>query len=149
MAHVTVSFLLELRELSLHPNFHLSPTCFECTFRLGFRVKETRDRMVEQRKMVTGSPCSGNPGLNHEFRLCCCSQSPRKRESLCGKQAHHKLKPASHQVSHHQRQPHGCNRLERKLSRQELHADDELNPAIHPEHLALIPEHVHNGHHDQ
>jgi len=29
MARVTVSFLLELRELSLHLNFHLSPTCFE------------------------------------------------------------------------------------------------------------------------
>lgn len=33
MAHVTVSFLLELRDLSLHRNDHLLQTCFECTFR--------------------------------------------------------------------------------------------------------------------
>jgi hypothetical protein len=43
MAHVTVSFLLELRELSLHPNFHLSPTCFECTFRL---VSGSKKRVI-------------------------------------------------------------------------------------------------------
>src|SRR5712664_2382999 len=144
MAHVTVSFLLELRELSLHPNFHLSPTCFECTFRLGFRVKETRDRMVEQRKMVTGSPCSGNASFNHEFRLCCCSQSSRKRESLCWKQAHYKLNPASHQVSHRQGQPHCRIYLEQNLPRQELHPNNKLHPNLYAERLALVSEHLHD-----
>src|SRR5260370_38832143 len=105
--------------------------------------------MVEQRKMVTGSPCSSNPSLNHEVRLCCCSQSPRKRESLCGKQAHHKLKPASHQVSHRQRQPHRGNCLEQNLSRKELHTHNKLNPDLHPQRLPLVSEHVHDRAHHQ
>src|SRR6266699_1219144 len=114
MAHVTVSFPPELRELSLHPNFKLSPTRFHCAFRLDFTVKETRDRMVEQRKMDTASPCSSTNSLNPESRIRSGPQPARKRESLRRKQAHHKL-----------------------------------NPALHSEHLALIPEYLYNRDHHQ
>ena len=149
MARVTVSFLLELRELSLHLNSIREQRALSARSAEVSRSRETRDRMVEQRKMATGSPCSSTPSLNHEFHPRCGSEPSRERESVRGKQAHHKLHTASHQVSHCERQPHGRNRLERELSRQELHADDELNPAIHPEHLVLIPEHIHNRDHDQ
>src|SRR5260370_27777202 len=105
--------------------------------------------MVEQRKMVTGSPCSCNASFNHEFRLCCCSQSSRKRESLCGKQAHCKRNPASHQVSHRQRQSHCGNCLEQNLSLKELHPHSKLNPDLHSQRLALVSEHLHDRDHHQ
>src|SRR6266699_3214452 len=131
MAHVTVSFPPELRELSLHPNFKLSPTRFHRAFRLDFTVKETRDRMVEQRKMDTASPCSSTNSLNPESRIRSGPQPARKRESLRRKQAHHKLNPASHQISGCERKPLGRHRLQRDISRQELHPHNKLNPPLH------------------
>src|SRR2546425_2067892 len=148
MARVTISFPLELRDLSLHLTPIREQRALSARSAETSRSRETRDRMVEQRKMDTGSPCSSTPSIDHEFRIC-CSQPSRKRESLCWKQAHHKLHSAGYQVSHRERQPHRRKRLERKLSIQELYPDNKLDPTLHVEHLAFLPKHLLDSNHNQ
>src|SRR6266567_8972310 len=105
--------------------------------------------MVEQRTMDTGSPCSSTHSFNPESRIRGGPEPARKREPLRRKQAHHKLNPASHQISGCEGKPLSRHRLECTLSRRELHHHYELNPVLHSEHLALIPEHLHNRDHHQ
>ena len=117
MANVTLSFALKLRELSLSLSLFREQRAVEGTIRLSLTAKETRDRMVEQRKMDTGSPCSDTAYLYRRLRIRSRPQSSRKCESLCWEQAHHKLDSTSDQIGRHTREPHSRNNLERKLSR--------------------------------
>src|SRR5205807_10395940 len=104
--------------------------------------------MVEQRKMDTASPCSSTHSLNPEPRIRGGPQPARKRESLRRKQAHHKLNPASHQISGCERKPIDRHRLQRDISRQDLHPHNKPNLALHSEHLALILEYLYNREYD-
>jgi hypothetical protein len=149
MARVTISFPLELRDLSLHLTAIREQRALSARSAKASRSRETRDRMVEQTKMDTGSPCSGNPSLNHEFRLRGCSKSSGKRESVRGKQAHHQLHSAINQVGHRQRESFGRDSLERKLSFQELHHYNKLYPDLFSQHLALISEHLYDSNYHQ
>src|SRR5207245_283329 len=81
--------------------------------------------------------------------ICSCTQSSIERYPLCRKQARCELQPASDQICLCKRQPHSGKRLQRKLSIQDLHPDSKLNPALHAEHLALIPEQLQHLNHNQ
>src|SRR5690242_1969356 len=116
MANVTLSFALKLRELSLSLSSFREQRAVEGTIRLSLTSKETRDRMVEQRKMATGSPCSDTAYFYGRLRIRNCPQSSRKRKSLRWEQAHHKLDSTSDQIGRHTGEPNSCNNLERKLS---------------------------------
>src|SRR5260370_39220280 len=118
MARVTVSFLLELRELSLHLNSIREQRALSARSAEISRSRETRDRMVEQRKMATGNPCSSTPSLNHEIHKRCGSEPSREREYVRGQKAHHKLHTANHQDRRYARHSHGRNPLARELSLQ-------------------------------